>query len=414
MNAEFLEITLPAGADSIPLVDVAARLPRFVGGPPDASARLAGLRALIVGAGSIGFEYVQQIARWQAEQIGIVDPKKFKSESLMTHGAPPEAIGHSKAMYAARLAKRISPRSRVFALPAEFSSVPLSRLAEFNLVLLATDNLLAELRVSQACFPLGLPVIQGSVHGDTLSGHVRIYGHGSPAAPCVACGFTRAEWDYLNHNSLFSCEGFVSPATKSEVALQPTMSVHALCSFIAQLSLLYSMRDHLSLGKSVRDTVTEFCAYTGQIVTTELTRREQCPCPHSRYRRATPPRPLRECTLRELAQAAAKDSDEAADASFELDDWFYAEQATCPCGHQQRVQRFVNARMRHVGHCQKCQRPLPRNLFYTHRAAPGTLLEPLIDTPLRQLSGAEARWAIVRGATNATLFLHATETPKTL
>src|SRR5437016_6105277 len=170
-----VEIMLPPGVSPEPPVESAARLPAFLGGPPDAEVRLKAVKALVVGSGSIGWEIVQQLARWQVAQITIVDPKKFKRESLVTHSVSPEAVGESKANYAGRCAKLLSPRSRVFVLEDVFASVSLSLLAEFDVVFLATDNLFAELQVSQACFPLGVPMVHGSVHGETLSGHVRFY-----------------------------------------------------------------------------------------------------------------------------------------------------------------------------------------------------------------------------------------------
>lgn len=398
MNMDpFQEIILPPGSPVEPLIDAAARLPAFVGGPEDAAQRLHALKVGMVGAGSIGFEFIQQVARWQPAEIAVIDPKQFKPASLLTHGVPPEAIGESKAVYAARLAKRISPRSHVSALEGEFASVPVSRLAEFDVLFLATDNLLAELQVSRACFPLGLPVMQGSVHGETLSGHVRFYGHGSPDAPCVACGFTQEEWSELNRSKLYSCEGLTS-STAVLPEGQPTMSVRALCSMIAQLALLHFLRDRLALGGSVRDSSLEYCAYPQQIVSTKLPRRADCACPHIVYRRNQPPRPLGQCGLSEL------DTDPA--ATFEVDAYCYAEQAICGGGHSQAVQRFVTPGGDDVGLCDICQRPLALNPFHFFRAVPATALGESIDKPLHQLGAGDARWVLVCRGDEANLLLN--------
>ena len=401
----FHEIPLVDGDGSAPLVDAGARLPAFVGGPGDAVVRLSAIRALVVGAGSIGFEFIQQLARWQVAEIGIVDPKKFKRESVLTHAAPPEAVGQSKAGYAARLAKRLSPRTKVSALEGVFASVPLSRLAQFDAVFLATDNLLAELQVGRACFPLGLPVVQGSVHGETLSGHVRCYGHGGPSAPCVACGFSREEWAHLNRSSLFSCEGLGAQPAATPNEGQPTMSVHALCSLVAQLALLQFAKDRLSLG-AVRDTVLEYCAYPQTLVTSKLASHPRCPGPHVAFRRASPPRPLADCSLHELSRAAADDATHGQSASFEVDDFQYVERALCPCGAEQPVQRFVRADAHDIGRCWRCLRPLPRQPFHSLAIVPGSALGETINRPLRDLGASDARWVVLRRALDAVLFLN--------
>jgi len=406
MEDPFVEILVPEDETSMPAAEVSARLPQFMGGPPDAAARLRGTKALVVGAGSLGFEFVQQLPRWQVEQIGVVDRARFKAESILTHGAPPEAVGQSKAIYAAQLAKRLSPRTRVLALEGEFASVPLSRLAEFDVVFLATDNLLAELQVSQACLPLRLPVVQGSVHGGTLSGHVRFFGHGESSSPCVACGFTAEEWSHLNANTFFSCEGHRSPTSPPGATGQPTMSVHALCSLLAQLGLLYFMRDRLALGAPVRDTSLEFCAYTQQITTTKLTRNLRCRCAHVMYRRVSPPRSLATCSVRELLRAAGVESEQG--VRFDVADFYFVEQATCSCGAQQPVHRFARA-AEHVGLCHECRRPLARHPFHSFRPVPVSALRESFEVPLHLLGAGEARSAVVGSGEDAVLFLDRSE-----
>lgn len=404
MKDPFNEITLPPGARIEPMTAAEARLPSFVSGPADAAERLRHVKALVVGAGSIGFEFVQQLARWQVELLAIADPKKFKGASLVTHAVPEEAIGQAKAIYAGHLAKGLSPRTRVFALEGEFASVPLSRLLEFDVVFLATDNLLAELQVSRRCFPLRLPVIHGSVHGETLSGNVRFYGHDGPSAPCVACGFTREEWAHLNNNTRFSCEGLTAPNQHARDEGQPTMSVHALSSLIGQLALLHFIRDRLQLAGPVRDETLEYCAYTQKIVTTKLDRHLQCPCPHAVFRRLSPPRPLAECRLRDLLKATGGNAEADGTASLDVDDYHFVEQAICSCDDYHPVRRFFSPNGENVGQCLHCQRPLARHPFHSHRPVPAAALGTLLDRPLRDLGAEHARWVVVRRDDDAVLF----------
>src|SRR5438045_8037045 len=105
-DGSFVEIEAPCQRPASARPTLTARLPRFMGGPEDAVPRFASLKALVVGSGSVGTEIEQHLARWQIQELAVVDPKIFKTESLLTHSIPAEAVGEAKACYAATLAKR--------------------------------------------------------------------------------------------------------------------------------------------------------------------------------------------------------------------------------------------------------------------------------------------------------------------
>jgi len=400
----FLEISLPRRLALAAAPDLAARMPRFLGGPENPGARFASLRVLFVGCGSIGLEFAQHIARWQVCEIAIVDPKRFKLKSVITHSIPREAVGQSKASYAAKLCKGLSPRTRVFALLGEFAAVPLSRLAGFDVVFLATDNLVVELQVGQVCLALRIPVIQGSVHGATLCGHVRFFGHGGADEPCAACGYTRDEWAHLNRSTAFSCEGWTRPAAVADA--QPTLSLGTLCSLCAQLALLQFTKDRLALGAPVRNTILEYCAYTHRAVLTNLARNPACPCEHVVLRRAAPPRPLPDCTFDDLAAIANANNPRV---SFEVDSTLWVEQARCKCGEWRSVRKFVDQTGLRLGRCGKCRQPLTAHPFHSHHRVPASALEAARSQSLRDLGAHTVRWVIVRSDDAAVLFLNPNE-----
>jgi molybdopterin/thiamine biosynthesis adenylyltransferase len=395
------EISLPPGASPAPLADFGERLPPFIGGPEDAAQRLASVRALVAGSGSVGLEVVETLARWKVAEIAVVDPKRFKGESVLTHGIPPEAVGESKAFYAGRLAKRISPLTRVSAAERGFETIGFAELARFSVVFLATDNLLAELKVSQACLSLGTPVVQGSVHGECLCGHVRFFGHGGPEAPCVACGYTRDEWAHLNRSTLYSCEG---SGANTPAEGQPTRSLSSLCSLAAQLASLQFARDLLGLGAPVRDTVLEYCAYTHQTVITKLVRKPDCPCEHQVLRRTAAPRAIRNCSLRELQEAAGLGTA----VTFEVDGGLWAEQGRCECGEWGALGRFVSESDTTYGPCQLCGKATKGHPFQCHRRVPAAVTEPFRDQQLGALGAVDICWAAVRSNQHGALFLDPT------
>jgi hypothetical protein len=184
------------------------------------------------------------------------------------------------------------------------------------------------------------------------------------------------------------------------------MSVHALCSLLAHLGLLHFMRDRLALGAPVRDTSLEFCAYTQQITTTKLTRNPRCRCAHVMLRRVSPPRSLATCSVRDLLRAAGVESEQG--VRFDVDDFFFVEQATCSCGAHQAVHRFVRA-AEPVGHCHECLRPLARHPFHSFRPVPVSALRESVEVPLYLLGAAEARSAVVGCSDDAVLFLDRSE-----
>lgn len=400
------EVALPRGASPAPPADFGERLPPFMGGPKDAAQRFASVRALVAGSGSVGLEFVQNLARWQVPEIAVVDPKRFKAESVLTHGIPPEAVGESKAFYGGRLAKRISPLTRVSAAERGFETIGFAELARFNVVFLATDNLLAELKVSQACLSLGIPVVQGTVHGESLCGHVRFFGHGGAESPCVACGYTRDEWAHLNRSTIYSCEG---NGANTPAEGQPTRSLSSLCSLTAQLASLQFARDLLVLGAPVRDTVLEYCAYTHQTVITKLARKPDCPCDHQVLRRTAAPRPLTECSLRDLEKAAAL-SDTDADVTFEIDGSLWAEQARCECGGWRATHRFVRASTTALGQCPECGQATTVHPFGSYQRVPAWRTESFRDQPLEVLGATDARWVAVRSNQRGVLFINPSQT----
>lgn len=210
-RTQFIEIKpRPTKRGQAARPDIAARLPAFIGRPADAKARLAALKIVICGVGSVGGRIAVHLARFCIAMLWLIDPKRYKPESVLTHDIEPRVVGKSKAITTARRCKEISPGTRVFAFDGEAAQLPLDAFADADLVVLATDNLAAEIEVGQRCVRLGKPLIQASVHGDTLTAQVRVFGNADGHGPCPACGFGAVEWRMLNEQVRFSCDGFTS------------------------------------------------------------------------------------------------------------------------------------------------------------------------------------------------------------
>jgi molybdopterin/thiamine biosynthesis adenylyltransferase len=266
-EAVFHEIACPRGVD---IPDLGERLPRFLGLHGDAVANLRRRAFGVIGTGAVGRELTLHLARLQPAGLWLCDPGRYKPQSLLTQPIGPHEVGEPKAFATGRLCKALSPRTTVFACDAAVQDLPATAFADVDLVVLATDNLAAEVEVGQRCLWLGRPLVQASVHGATLVAQVRSFVNGDGTGPCPACGFSVDEWAHLNRETSFSCEGRTDGRAERRTAAAPTMSVSFLCALAANLACVQILRHVLKLGAPLADSVLEYCGYTHRTVTAPL------------------------------------------------------------------------------------------------------------------------------------------------
>jgi len=384
-----------------------ARLPSFLGMAPEAPARLGDLGVAIVGTGSVGSNVALHLARLQVGALTLVDRGQLKAESVLTHLAiTPADVGKPKASTVGRLCKWISPTTRVLAHDGPVADLDLLAFADADVVVVATDNILAEIEIGAICVRLGKPFVQGSVYGDMLIAHARFLANRDGEGPCPVCGFSAAEWDHVNRATTFSCEGLAAGRPAAQVAGQPTMSTSFLCSVAADLVMVQILRYFLGLGRPVDDTMVEYCGFTNRTVTTPLTRNPRCPCEHILYQQVATQRPVARLSLRELAAAAGLGGctgDEA--LAFAVDGLVFAELGACGCEGSRPIRRFVAAGGE-AGRCQSCGGAVRAQPFYCHQPVPGSVVADVLDVPLRELGAGSARSVVVRGDAAGVLLRH--------
>lgn len=407
---EFREITVGSAAgghDLVGAVDVVDRMPDFIGLTGDARAILAATRLLVVGTGSVGGRMADHAARCRVGEIGLIDPKPFSANFDTQVTRHPSDIGRPKAARVGRWAKTISPSSTVRVFDGPVQALSWLDLDGYDVVLASTDNLLAEVYLGETCMALGLPLVYASVHGATLCSQVRIFMNRTGESACPSCGYSRAEREQLSSGATFSCD----PAAGLDADLDgpPTVSVSPLCSLAADMAMLEVLRMRLGLGSPPCDCVRELNGYTRASVTTPLSRRAACEVDHTVLERVYLDRPLRECTLRDCAEAAGVSGDEGiARTSFAVDDSLFAGVLTCTaCGAAHEHNEFVDRRRgplrRACGACDHHEL-VPHPFLSFDRLIParaGGLL-PHLDVPLRAL-GADGRGVVVRHGRKAVL-----------
>lgn len=398
---------------SIPF-DPGTRLPSFIAAPLDAPKSLAGLYLAVIGVGSIGLNLAVHATRLGVRGLLFCDPRSFKRESLLTHPLlSRSAVGKKKAAYAARLCQEINPALQVAVFDGQVQKLPLDAIAAVDAILVATDNLAAEVAAGQLSLKFKKPLLHCSVHGESLVAHAKLLDLACADAPCPACLFTEAEMRQLHAEMRFSCDGSSAAAITSPLtaAVQPTLSPSCLCSTSASLGMTMLLKHHLRLGGPVANMQWEHCGYTNRSVTTELRRRADCPCDHAPFALAPLGRPVGECSFRDLAEAAGHPQASSwAGISFGIDELRWLEKACCHCPEPRAIRRFERAGRSVAGRCSRCHQPILAQPFYSHRAVPAPLVRTLFDKPLRSLGAAKARWAIVREGENSVFLHHQTTT----
>ncbi|MFV2066355.1 MAG: hypothetical protein ACC645_05195, partial [Pirellulales bacterium] len=298
--------------------------------------------------------------------------------------------------------KEISPATRVFAYVGKVQNLDPVTMAEADAVFLATDNLAVEVDASNQFRLLGIPIVQTSVHGETLVAQVRFIENQRAVSPCLICSFGPEEYRHLNQSSIFRCSG-IGPgdAPSEQINVLPTMSTSFLCSLAADFALTQWSRSTPGLGSPVADTLLQYCGYTHRLTQTELDRNKTCKCGHLILERLGLPKPLAECTSSELAHFAGFEDPTLDGRSLTLGELSYVQSAVCRCD-QHRVERFM-PRGATLGTCAACDEPITPQPYYTSRPTPGGDLNSQRDRPLKELGGEAAAWAVVQSSERGVL-----------
>jgi molybdopterin/thiamine biosynthesis adenylyltransferase len=403
------------GRDDFARAPRKARLPQFLSLAVDADQTLAGLRIAVVGVGSVGRPAALHLARLQPRILWLIDRGKFKAESLLTQPILPDEVGQPKASCTGRLCKEISPQTAVYTCDGAIEDLDPFVLTAADLVILATDNLAAEIETSTRCFHLGIPLVQASVHGATLTAQVRFLANRDSDGPCLACEFGAQEWNHLNQQTRFSCEGWQrgilagktegpSEGTSEGPVGPVTASVSFLCSLAADLALLQATRFFLGLGQQNTDTLVEYNGYTHRMVTTSLRHNRDCRCEHATWLEAAAPGSLQDCSIEELVTAAGLEGDgPGKSVAVTVEDRQWVRRADCACGRHLAVAQWL-APGEPAGSCPACRCNLGPNPFFSHRRTPLTVLGREARTPLGNLTNSPVRWVIVHSGARGIFF----------
>lgn len=379
--------------DRSPPLDVRRRLPAFIALKTDAVPALASIRALLIGAGSIGGRIAEHLARLQVGGIAVVDPATYKPESLLTQPIGPRDIGRSKARVIAKRCRAIAPAAQVRALAAPLDSIGLDVFASADVTIAALDNHRAVVELCARC-PRDVPVIIAAVHGETLTAQVRCYS-GRPGSACPACRIGTAERAQMLAEASFPCDG----TGAADLHATPTMSISALCAIAADMAVIALVRSRLGLGRPIDDQQLEFNGYTFRTAISPLTPAPACTCDHDRFARVTLPGTLASRSLRDIAAAAGINGDEAdTEASYRVDGYVLADHAACAC-------RAVQGMFLPAGgsRCRRCRGIVAATPFGVRTEVPASCLSGQLRRPLHRLGARRVAAVVVRGRAGRVL-----------
>ncbi|GAB4084754.1 adenylyltransferase/sulfurtransferase MoeZ [Myceligenerans cantabricum] len=148
---------------------------------PDAQARLAGARAVVIGAGGIGSPVLQYLAAAGVGTLGVVDDDDVAPSNLqrqVLHG--PDDTGRPKTTSAADTLRALrGPGLKVTEHRLRLDAANAREvLAGYDLVVDGSDTFATRYAVSDAAAALGMPVVWGTVLG--WDGQVAVWWSAAP------------------------------------------------------------------------------------------------------------------------------------------------------------------------------------------------------------------------------------------
>ena len=210
----------------------------------------AGATVVVVGAGNVGSQTVQLIARSAAvARLVIIDRDAFDASNLATQAIVPADVGRAKAYAAAAHARAIRPSLAVEALASPLEDVPRGVFLDADLVLAALDGREARRRLAEIAFRTGTPLLDAGVNGAALLARVTAWDP-APDAPCFECAWGDDDYRAVALEQPLPCAG-------EPRASAPTAAPAALGALAASLQVLECLKrlagrtDRLPAGHEV-------------------------------------------------------------------------------------------------------------------------------------------------------------------
>ena len=183
--------------------------------------KIQSARVLVIGAGALGNEILQNLVLLGFERIVIVDLDKIEesnlSRSILYRSSD---VGSYKAETAARSVLALAPNVKLRPLVANVvQDCGLGIFAWSDVIIAGLDNREARLWINRCAWKMNRPWIDGAIEG--INGVAKVFVAG--AAPCYECTLGETDWKLLEQR--MSCNLLLREAnTEGKVATTPTIS----------------------------------------------------------------------------------------------------------------------------------------------------------------------------------------------
>ncbi|MBT6486164.1 MAG: hypothetical protein HOK71_16075, partial [Planctomycetaceae bacterium] len=188
-------------------------------GKPGSARLLAEKTVSLAGLGAVGGEAFSMLGRVGVGTLQGFDFDRYESESWLTQPADAADAGRLKAEVQGMRAHAASAGGRVLTAVGFAQDIPWWVLRKSDLLLVAGDNLEVLVWAGNMACALGIPLLQGAVHGETWTAFVRAYDFRDPDVPCPACAFGRIDWS--NQKSRQGCD----PGTMRAQGIESTRTL---------------------------------------------------------------------------------------------------------------------------------------------------------------------------------------------
>jgi molybdopterin/thiamine biosynthesis adenylyltransferase len=160
---------------------------------PDAQARFADARALIVGVGGLGNPAAQLLASAGIGRLTLVDADSVDLTNLQRQILFDLAdVGAPKVEAAAKRLAAINPEPTIVALARRVDADALASLvSDADVVLDCTDNFATRHAINRACVAARVPLVSGAAI--RFDGQIAVFDPRDPDSPCYHCLFGEGE-----------------------------------------------------------------------------------------------------------------------------------------------------------------------------------------------------------------------------
>jgi molybdopterin/thiamine biosynthesis adenylyltransferase len=185
--------------------------------PYDALAPARGYSLLLVGAGAIGSNLADMLARNPAVAcLKIIDRDRFEAKNLSSQLIEERDIGIPKAVAVARRLARFRLDLEILPVVADVEDLPLATLRG-DVLLCCVDSRRARQTINEMCWRLGQPFIDAAVDANRFLARVNVYVPG-PENACLLCSWSTADYDLVEQ--VYPCPGASSTAAPTNAPLE--------------------------------------------------------------------------------------------------------------------------------------------------------------------------------------------------